>query len=221
MRPSTSRAREVIDRLYEEGRVVARSDGTTHELFPVAITRAEGEAARSWVIREAASRTLEVGLGYGVATLFLCDGLLTNGGADACHVVLDPSQDGWLSACGLQVLADAGLSEMVEFHATTSQLALPRFLSEGRVFDLALVDGDHRFDAVFLDLVYIDRLLRPKGVVFVDDYRLPAVIRAVSYCITNLDWTQEDVSADGFHHWTVLRTPSLRRERAWDEYIEF
>jgi hypothetical protein len=31
--------------------------------------------------------------------------------------------------------------------------------------------------------------------VFVDDYQLPAVARAVSFCVTNLDWTLEEVSA--------------------------
>jgi len=31
------------------------------------------------------------------------------------------------------------------------------------------VDGNHRFDAVFVDLYYLGRLLRPGGVMFLDD----------------------------------------------------
>ena len=61
-----------------------------------------------------------------------------------------------------------------------SQLALPAFLREGRRFDLAFVDGNHRFDAVFLDLFYLGRLLPKGAIVLLDDYNLPGIRRAVS-----------------------------------------
>ena len=79
------------------------------------------------------------------------------------------------------------MTELIEYRAEESQFALPRFLGEGRRFDLAFVDGNHRFDGVFLDLVYLGRLVRGGGIVFLDDYQLPAVARAVSFCTTNLD----------------------------------
>jgi predicted O-methyltransferase YrrM len=99
---------------------------------------------------------------------------------------------------------------------------LPRFLSDRRVFDLAFVDGNHRFDGVFLDLVYLGRLLRPGGIVFVDDYQLPSVTKAVSFCVTNLGWDVEELStADARHHWVVLRTSTRADERSFDDYVEF
>ena len=39
-------------------------------------------------------------------------------------------------------------------------IVLPRLVADGRRFDLALVDGTHRFDGVFLELVYLGRLVR-------------------------------------------------------------
>jgi predicted O-methyltransferase YrrM len=184
--------RETIDRLYAQGSVTARSDGTAHDLFPIAIAREEGEALWRWVIRERAEHTLEVGLGYAVASLFVCDGLLATGNALPRHVAIDPYQQEWFAGCGLQLLDDAGVSAMVEFHAAESQLVLPRFAAEGRVIDLAFVDGSHWFDGVFLDLVYLQRIVRPGGVVFVDDLQLPAVARAVAYCVANFEWVSEE-----------------------------
>ena len=35
----------MIERLVRDGTAVARSDGTTHSLFPVAVPAAEGEAS--------------------------------------------------------------------------------------------------------------------------------------------------------------------------------
>jgi hypothetical protein len=61
------------------------------------------------------------------------------------------------------VLDEAGLTGLVEFHAEESQIVLSRFLTEGRTFDLAFIDGNHRFDGIFVDLVYIGRLLRSEG----------------------------------------------------------
>jgi predicted O-methyltransferase YrrM len=214
--------RSVIERLVRDGTVVARSDGTLHSLFPVAASATEGEALRKWVLGEGATQTIEIGLGYGISALHVCEGLLANADPTARHVVIDPYQATRFSNCGLQFLDEAGVAELVEHHTEESQIALPRFLSEGRSFHLAFVDGNHRFDGVFLDLVFLGQLVRAGGIVFVDDYQLPAIARAVSFCLTNLDWTLEEVSAaDDFHQWAVLRTSAVPDTRPFDYYVDF
>src|ERR687898_1323989 len=216
------RVRGVIERLVRDGTAVARSDGTLHDIFPVAVNAAEGEALREWVLREGATRTIEIGLGYGISALYICEGLLGNADPAARHVALDSYQATRFANCGLQFLEEAGVAGMVEHHAEVSEIALPRFLGEDRSFHLAFVDGNHRFDGVFIDLVFLGRLLRSDGIVFVDDYQLPAVARAVSYCVTNLGWTLEEVSAaDELHRWAVLRTSTVPDTRPFDYYVDF
>jgi len=214
--------RDVIERLFRNRSVVARSNGSLHSLSPVSITAAEGEAVREWVKREHANRTIEIGLGYGISALFICEGLIASGDAAARHLVVDPNQETGFAGCGLQFLADAGLMELVEYYAEESQIVLPRLVAEGRSFDLAFVDGNHRFDRVFLDLIYLGRLVRGGGILFVDDHQLPAVRRATSFCTTNLGWKLEEVSTDDeLHHWAVLRTTLVPRERPFDYYVDF
>ena len=216
------RVRGVIERLVRDGTAVARADGTLHNVFPVAVCAAEGEALREWVLREGATQTIEIGLGYGISALYICEGLLGNAEPTARHVALDPNQATRFANCGLQFLEEAGIAQMVEHHAEESQIALPRFLGEARSFHLALVDGNHRFDGVFLDLVFLGRLVRAGGIIFVDDYQLPAVARSVSFCLTNLGWTLEEVAAaDDLHQWTVLRTSTVADTRPFDYYVEF
>ena len=108
-----------------------------------------GSALRGWVFREGATETIEVGLGYGISALHVCEGLLGNADPTAHHVVIDPNQATRFSDCGLQFLDEAGVAGLVEHHPEESQIALPRFLGEARSFDLAFVDGNHRFDGVF------------------------------------------------------------------------
>jgi predicted O-methyltransferase YrrM len=223
-----ARLRDVRKRLLAEG-VISDAAGTCREIVPVAIGQAEGLALHGWVRDERARQTLETGLGYAISTLFICEGLLENG-QDGRHVVADPYQFAELptrqtrfDGVGLEILEEAGVRDLVEFHAEESQILLPRLLAEGRRFDLAFLDGNHRFEGVFLDLIYSGRLLKEAGIVFVDDTQLPGVRRAVEFCRTNLGWTVEDEGNEGdAHAWTVLRTgPADVFQRSFTHFVDF
>jgi predicted O-methyltransferase YrrM len=220
-REAIDRVRRVVARCAREKRAVSRLEGTVHEVFPVAIPVPEGAALRDWVTRERAARTIEIGLGYAVSTLFICEGLLSVG-TEVRHVAIDPYQATRFGGCGLQFLDDAGVSGMVEFHAEESQILLPKLLEGGRSFDFAFVDGSHRFERVFLDVIYLGRLLVPGRIVMLDDYQLPAVAKAASFCLRNLGWTLLEVSSsDPLHQWAVLRTPTTPAGRPFDQFVDF
>lgn len=223
-KPDLSKLIDVMERLARQGSVVSRADGSTHQVFPVAVTPEEGESLRGWVAREKAARTIEIGLGYGIAALHACAGLLAGSAEEPepRHVALDPNQRSRFGDVGLQLLDEARFSELVEFHPRASEYALPDFLEEDRSFDFAVVDGNHRFDGVFLDLWYLGRLLRPSSVVFLDDYQLPGVAKAASFFVSNLDWQLEEVSpSDDLHQWAVLRTSPLPDRRSFEHFVPF
>ena len=95
-------------------------------------------------------------------------------------------------------------------------------VADGRSFDFAFVDGNHRFDRVFLDLVYLGRLLRPGGVAFVDDVQLRAIARAIEFLTSNRSWKVEERSAaDPEHQWAVLRTPMEPDELGFADFRDF
>jgi hypothetical protein len=73
-------------------------------------------------------------------------------------VAIDPFQTESWNGAGLRTLREADVEDLGEVIEEESQLALPRLVSEGREFDLAFVDGDHRFEGVFLDLYFMTRL---------------------------------------------------------------
>jgi predicted O-methyltransferase YrrM len=213
--------RSVIKRLMAEGSMIAGADGSTRDVRAVSITAGEGEALTRWVLREKATRTIEIGLAYGVSALHICQALVESGASEARHVVLDPFQAGFAN-CGLQVLEEAGVSSLVEFHADMSQIALPRFLKEERRFDFAFLDGNHRFDSVFVDLFYLGRLLRKGAVILLDDYQLPGIRRALSFYLANLNWhVEEECSRDELHHWVVVRTADADDARDYRYFVDF
>ena len=173
-------------------------------------------------MREGATQTIEVGLGYGISALHICEGLLGNTGPTARHVVIDPYQVTKFSDLGLQFLDEAEVREMVEHHAEESKIVLPRLLDKARSFDLAFIDGNHRFDGVFVDLFYLGRLVRKRGIVFLDDYQLPGVARAAAFFASNPGWTMEEVSPpDDLHQWAVLRASKAPDTRPFDHFVDF
>jgi predicted O-methyltransferase YrrM len=225
---SVERVRTVRERIVADGTVVTPG-GRPLAVFPVAIGPAEGAALRDRVIEEGALRTVEIGLAFAVSTLFLFEGLLANG-SDGPHVAIDPYQldagpvaGTSYAGVGLHTLEEAGVRELVDFREEESQVVLPRLVDEGRSFDLAFVDGNHRFEAVFLDLVYVGRLLKEGGVVFVDDTQLPSIRRAVEFCLDNLAWQVDGAGREGStHEWSVLRTGSRSRfQRPFAEFVDF
>ncbi len=222
MQPSQRSVEDVIRNLLEPESVTARLDGKSHTILPVGIPPAEGEALRDWVVRAGAASTIEIGLGYGISALYICAGLLANGHSDPRHLALDPNQTRRFSDIALQAIDDAGLTDMFELQREDSQLALPRLVAEGRSFDFAFVDSNHRFDGVFVDLMYLARLVRGGGFVFLDDYELPGVRKAVGFCTSNLEWTiEEKAEANDLHHWVVLRLPPAEVERAFHYFVDF
>ncbi len=210
MTDPAARVRAVIEQIAQDPGV-----------FPVAIPPREGVALRDWVQREQPTRVIEIGLAYGFSTLHIFEALSITG-VDARVTAIDPNQEHAFHNRGLHALDEAGVGARIELLEEPSQLALPRLRADGRVFDFAFVDANHRFDGVFVDLVNLGALLRDGSVVFVDDYQLPSVQRAVSFFLKNRGWTLEELSeTEPDHHWVVLRTSTEPDTRPFDHFVDF
>jgi hypothetical protein len=82
-----------------------------------------------------------------------------------------------------------------------SSTALPQLVTEGFTAHAAFVDGSHRFHEVFVDLYFLRRIVRPGGLIVIDDNWAPSVRTAVRYYEQNLGWT---VIPDAFARGTVV-----------------
>jgi predicted O-methyltransferase YrrM len=226
-----------IREAYAEGSVRDAAGGR-RELAPHSIEPAAGEALRDLAIAERATRTIEVGLALGMSALFLAAAVTSVDAAAGRHVAIDPFQGESWDGAGLATLRAAGVEGVVEVIEEESALALPELARHGREFDLAFVDGDHRFESVLLDLTFMDRLIRPGGLIVVDDMWMPGVRLAVAYVERNLDLVSEPGALPGGFRWrrasklrrgipegsgemAVLRVPTDPPPRPWDRFDPF
>jgi predicted O-methyltransferase YrrM len=193
--------REHIDRTYQT-RTLLGEDGLEHKLRPGAVSFERGEFIGEMISRAGAVRTLEIGCGSGLSALWILQATLRNGAGPRSHVILDPEQDSFFQGVGTRSIKDAGAWENVEFHLERSQIVMPQMWSQSRVFDAVYIDGDHKFDGVFCDVYYAHRLLKPGGILVIDDVWMDAVFLAChfmeeSYRYVNVGELRKSYSSAG------------------------
>lgn len=208
-----------------------------HPDFPALqshIDPAEGAFLQSLIAEVRPRTSLEIGMAYGVSTLFICEALdrLQH---RARHIVMDPNQRSQWKGIGLQNAERAGYGSLLEFHEQPSEVVLPQLLARGAVLDFAFVDGWHTFDQVMVEFYYINRMLRVGGLVVFDDADRETVNRVIRYAIRYPAYevvprpsaSPARLSLPGRARRTLARMPAARRvlrtdllDRDWDLGIE-
>ena len=235
--PTPDSVDRALDDVYAAG-TVEDEHGHRRPIEPVGVSKAQGAGLRDLVASERCSHTLETGFGLGLSAAHIAAGLLRSGGTAPRHLAIDPTTREVLGNAGWKLMERLALTGLVELIEEESQVALPRLMSAGLRLDLAFVDGDHRFDPAFVDLYFVSRMVRPRGLIVVDDMWMPAVRMAVSFFIRNIDAELVSDALPGGFAWkrrrpfstgappgrgdtAVLRMPPEHVERPWDHFVPF
>ena len=202
-------------RLAQEGPAVTRP--LAGDFARVSLPAHECDVLRDVLVAERACVVLEVGLAYGSSALAIGEAVLATCGVGARHVAIDPFQTSSYSNVGWDLLCAAGLEGTSRLLVEASSLALPRLLREGFVADAAFVDGSHRFHEVFVDLYFLQKLVRPGGLIVLDDVEFPSVSGALTYFDLNMGWRPIDVGG----RLAARRLPDELVEPAFTDFRPF
>jgi predicted O-methyltransferase YrrM len=163
----------------------------------VTVPERDCDALRDLLIAEGVGTVVEVGLAYGSSALAIGEALVSAGARQPLHVVIDPLQATEWSNVGWQQLRSAGLDTIARLILEPSSMALPRLVAEGLTADAGFVDGSHRFHEVFVDLYFLRKIVRPGGIVALDDHWWPSVRTAANYFERNMGWRFVPGAFDG------------------------
>lgn len=173
------------------------------------ISEKEGESLQEMILKISPKVSLEIGLGFGIASLYICEALAKVQAER--HIIIDPFQHqawpgnpGW-KGIGLLNLKRAGYEKIVQFHEAPSFKVLPKLQADGCRIDFAFVDGWHTFDYVMVDFFYIDKMLRVGGVVVFDDFYYPSIRKVCRYVLTNLPYSVYQGHASAVKHKETLK----------------
>ena len=207
--------RLVRRRLAELGPEHVRVDG---DFELVSLPHQDGDSLRDLLITERARVVIEVGLAYGSSALAIGEALVPHEQQGAHLVIVDAYQDQFRNA-GWEAIVAAGLSSICTLLTDRSQLELPRLVADGFSADAAFVDGSHAFHNVFVDLYFLRDLVRPGGLIVLDDCQWPSVSSAVCYFEVNTGWQPQAI--DQPTRLRAFRTPDPRVEPRFEDFKPF
>ena len=180
------RVRAVRAKLHAAG--PQRSRPFEGDFERVSLPASDCDILRDILVAHDAQVVIEVGLAYGSSALAIGEALCSTDGTGVSHVVIDPFQAAAYDNAGWDALKDAGLAAQTTLIAEASSIALARLAGTGFSADAAFVDGSHRFHEVFVDLYFLRKLVRPGGLVILDDAGWASVAAALRYFDLNLGW---------------------------------
>ena len=202
-------------KLATDGPTRVRSAG---DFERVSIGKSDGDVLRDLVLAERARTVIEIGLAYGGSALAIAEALVANGSGEGRHLIIDPYQNRFYGS-GWSAIVEVGIASLCLLFEERSQIVLPRLLSDGFLADAAFVDGSHIFHNVFVDLFYLGELVRPGGLVILDDCSYPSVATAVRYFQVNVGWEPEPMPAPT--RLRAFRLPNPRTEPNFESFKPF
>jgi predicted O-methyltransferase YrrM len=176
------------------------------------VSVAEGKFIHNWVKNHHLSATLEIGLAFGASAASM---LAAHQGI---HVCMDPYQEKNYLNVGLENLDRLGYSERVRFHQDLSCNVLPRLYYEKAQFDFIFIDGDHRFDSIFVDFYYSDLLLANNGYILFHDSWMRGTQLVASFIRHNRN-NYKQIPRAGLN--LILFQKSGENKSSWDSFQEF
>jgi predicted O-methyltransferase YrrM len=185
----------LIDRFFETPMKVDRKGGL-HDITRSSLRRSEALALASLVFDLRPEKSIEIGLAEGGSCVAITASR-RHLQLFAPHVVLDPFQESLTQGAGLIELNRLGLQDAIMWHPERSESFLHNQWERGEAnFDFAFVDGGHDVGQKVTDAFYLNKVLRPGGVVAFHDALLFSTASAVYYLVKECGYSVIALPAD-------------------------
>lgn len=181
--PTVETIRAKVEAVHRRKHVVL-SDGTRKEITG-AVTTDEAARMAGLILERQCCSTLETGVAFGISTLAVCLALDAVNAPNTIHYGVDPEQWSVHQGAAVALHDEHGIQTPLRILEGCSHEVLPPLLKQGVQLDFAFIDGWHTFDYTLLDFFYIDKLLKPRGVVAFHDCAWPSKRKVLRYIATH------------------------------------
>lgn len=160
----------------------------------------EAEFIYNFLREKELKATLETGFAYARSASHIIAATLSN------HIAIDPFQENY-NSLGLKNIETLGFNNYLTFYSDYSHNVLPQLLSQEKKFEFIFIDGDHKFDGIFVDFYYADLLLTNSGYILLHDTWMRSTQLVMSFIKkSRVDYTQIDVPLRNFALYQKNRT---------------
>ena len=143
----------------------------------------EGNFLYNLIHEHKLKRCLEVGMAYGISSMYMLLGLKKLKKDDIKLDSIDPFQETQWNNFGVKLIKKIKMEKYHKLYEDKSYIVLPKLLEKKNEYDLIFIDGWHTFDYTLLDFFYANLLLKKGGIIVIDD----AYHQGVNKCLRYLD----------------------------------
>jgi predicted O-methyltransferase YrrM len=218
--PALRDVNSVARAIFTEGRVQDEA-GLSHPVSSE-LSEKHADALYRAVLAARPRAVVEIGMAHGISTLAILSALREIGEGGRL-VSIDPHQSTAFGAIGQANVNRAGLADSHELIEDYDFNVLPSLLKDGLVIDFGYIDGWHTFDYTLLDFWYLDKMLRPGGVMGFNDCGYRAVNKVLRFVRTHRRYRELDVGLkpdyQGAHPGVTLARRLMRLSHS-DRYFQ-
>jgi len=186
----------LIDHFFDTPMKVDRK-GELHDIGRSSLRRSEALTLAALVYDLRPEKSIEIGIAEGGSCVAI-SASRRHLQLFASHVVLDPFQETLTEEAGLIELKRLGLRDAIIWHPERSESFLHKQWKSGETdFDFAFVDGGHDVGQKVTDAFYLNKVLRPGGVIAFHDALLFSTASAVYYLVKERGYSIIVLPADG------------------------
>jgi len=127
-----------------------------------AIKQNEAEFIYHFLKEKNIKKTLEIGFAFARSASHII------AATGSKHIVMDPFQENYKSL-GLKNIESMGFSDLLDYRNDFSHNVLPALVNQKQKFEFIFIDGDHKYDGIFVDFFYSDFLLEDGGYILFHD----------------------------------------------------
>jgi predicted O-methyltransferase YrrM len=171
-------------------------NGELHDIRRSSLRRNEALALALLVCEVKPEQCLEIGLAEAGSCVVISASRRYCGLATP-HIVLDPFQQTLTASAGLLELERLGLAQSISWLPERSESFLHNHWKRGQAnFDFAFVDGGHDLGQKVTDAFFLNKVIRPGGVVAFHDALLGSTASAVHYLVRECGYSIIRLPAD-------------------------
>lgn len=173
-----------------------------------------GKFINNLILENNLRKTLEVGFGLGASSAYIINATKSR------HITIDPFyKTAWNSSIGKKNIQKLGFTKLLKYYDDFSYNVLPQLVRKGIKLDFAFIDGDHKYDFIFIDFFYIDLMLQKGGFILFDDAGMRSAQLVASFLRTNKKNYKEIATPS--KTFILFQKTGIRDERPWYHFEEF
>jgi len=223
-----SRARKTIDSLpivfkdvlfsMYSGQEQYGTDGKTYKLdISTSILPEQGMYIYNLCKKIKPKKTLEIGFAYGFSTIYFLSAIHSN--TCGYHTAIDPFELSYWHGVGLKKVNELKMDSFFRFMPQFDYTGVADLINENQKFDVIFIDGDHRFDYIFLDFMLADQVISKNGYIIFHDLWMNSTQKVVKFIKANRPDYEAEENTSGLR--MMVFSKKSEDSRPWDNYESF